>query len=627
METLAGLLGKLLSLCYRGIGSYLGAIALFTLITKIILFPINILVQKNGIKMVKIMPEINDLKCEYYGDKEKINEETFKLYKREKYNPFVSVIPMVFQLIMLMGVIEVVKTSEYSGIPEARMISFGIDFSRVPFGSGYGYLLFPVTAALSALLMCVAQNKSQVLQAEQGKLNKYGMTAFSVLLSLYLGFFVKAGVAAYWIFSNLFSTVFIYILNAVIDPRKYIDYKKLEASKERLNSLKNHGTKLTAEMKKRQRHDYKRFFSIDNKHLVFYSESSGFYKYYRRLIEWLTTHSNIKIHYITSDPDDAIFKIAESDDRIIPYFIGENKLISLFLKMDAKLVVMTMPDLENYHIKRSYVCKDTEYIYMDHGLSSVNMLLRKGALDHFDTVFCAGKHVVDEIRAIEELYGLNKKNLIEYGYGMLEDLTDSYNEWHTNHSDEDTEKYILLAPSHQKDNILDSCLETVVDGLKKCAPVVIRPHPQYIRRFPRKWEEVAKKYHMDPLVRIESNFFSNETIYRACLVVTDWSNIGYEFSFSTLRPALYVDTPMKVINGDYKKINIEPVDITLRNKIGISVSGKDAETVTKAADKLINGNCIPPEKIKSIREDTVFHNMDSSRYGGQYILSRLAKKK
>ena len=42
------------------------------------------------------------------------------------------------------------------------------------------------------------------------------------------------------------------------------------------------------------------------------------------------------------------------------------------MKMDADIVVMTMPDLQRYHIKRSLVKKDVEYIYIDHVLYNKN---------------------------------------------------------------------------------------------------------------------------------------------------------------------------------------------------------------------------------------------------------------
>jgi hypothetical protein len=63
-----------------------------------------------------------------------------------------------------------------------------------------------------------------------------------------------------------------------------------------------------------------------NKHLVFYSESSGFYKYYQGIIEWLLAHTNLTIHYITSDPEDQIFALAEKEDKIRAYYIGEKRL-------------------------------------------------------------------------------------------------------------------------------------------------------------------------------------------------------------------------------------------------------------------------------------------------------------
>ena len=625
MNILAEALGKILGFSYNISFNYPVAIIIFTLITKIILFPINLIVQKNGIKMVKMTPEINRIKHDYYGDKERINEETFALYKREKYSPLIDIIPMIIQLIILMGIVEMMGVPEYSGISFAEMKSMGIDFSLIPFECKGIYFLFPVIAALSAIVMCIAQNKAQVLQAEQRNLNKYGMMIFSALLSLYLGLFVRSGVALYWIFSNVFSTIQIFILNAIINPKKYIDYEALEESKKKLEELKGYENNLSPELKKREKADYKRFFSIDNKHLVFFSEASGFYKYFRGILNYLTSHSSVKIHYVTNDPNDIIFEVAKENKQIIPYYIGKNKSISLFMKMDAKVVVMTTPDLEKYYLKRSYVCKDIEYVYMEHGLSSVNMLLRKGALDHFDTVFCAGDHVIDEIRAMERVYNLPEKNLIKYGYGMLDDITRQYLEYKEKNPDAVEEKYALIAPSYQKDNILDSCLENVVNGISKHIKVVIRPHPQYVIRFPQKWAKICSEYADHPMVTIEEDFSSNETIYKASFVVTDWSNISYEYSFSSLRPSMSVNTPTKVINEDYEELGIEPIDFRIRSMIGYEVSGNDENEISEATKNLLENNNWE-ETITKARDIVLYNFMKSDEVGGKYILSRLKSK-
>ena len=364
MKLLIQPLEWIMNTCYALCHNYGLAIILFTFISKIVLMPVSVWVQKNSIKMVKMQPKINFLKAKYFGDKDRIAEEQSELYKREKYNPMASVIPLLIQIVLLMGVIEVIKAGMNN--PAIDMNFCGINLSLVPSSEGLGLIWSPLVAGLSAWILCVAQNASNVLQSEQSKANKYSTMLLSVGLSLYLGWFVAIGVALYWVASNLMAVIQLYVLNWLINPKKYVDYELLEKSKKELEALGNIGgqkkRKWNDPERKREREDYKKFFSVVNKHLVFYSEGSGFYKYFQGIIEYLLEHTNIVIHYITGDPNDAIFELSKKETNIRPYYIGEKKLITLMMKMDADVVVMTMPDLENYHIKRSYLRKDIEYI-------------------------------------------------------------------------------------------------------------------------------------------------------------------------------------------------------------------------------------------------------------------------
>ena len=481
MDTLYRALTWVLLRCYALCGDFALAIGLFTLLSKLVLLPISVWLHKNSIKMVKMQPEINRLKAAHFGDPDAIAEGQAAIFKREKYRPLASVIPLAIQVVLLMGLIGAIRAC--MGYSFVNMKSFGVDLSLVP-NEGRGWLvLSPILAGLSAWAMCAAQNAANVLQSEQSAWNKYGMLILSVGLSLYLGWFVPVGVALYWILSNLLAIVQLYALNAVINPKDYVDYEALEASKAELAELKALGGKkrklLGDAEARRERADYRRFFSVVNKHLVYYSESSGFYKYFKGGIEYLLENTNLTIHYVTSDPNDRIFELAETHPAIKPYFIGEKKLITLMMKMDADVVIMTMPDLENYHIKRSYVRKDIEYIYQIHGVGSVNSALRKGALDHYDTVFCVGEHLKREIRQMEALDGLPEKKLVETGYPLLDEMTAAYE---AAPHPEKTQKQILIAPSWQKDNIIDTCLEKLLDELRQTGHrVIVRPHPQQVR--------------------------------------------------------------------------------------------------------------------------------------------------
>lgn len=280
----------------------------------------------------------------------------------------------------------------------------------------------------------------------------------SVLISLALGAFVPMGVGVYWIASNLLTIVQQIVLNAVMPPGKYVDYATLAESRMELDKLDSLSAKMSPEDQHREKADYKRFFSIANKHLVFYSEASGFYKYYQAVIEYLLAHSNITIHYVTSDPGDQVFEIAKRQPRIRPYYIGERKLITLMMKMDADMVIMTMPDLDSFHIKRGYVRKDVEYVYICHGIGSSNLLLQKFALIHYDTIFCIGDYQVKELREEERIYQLSAKNLTPVGYRLLDQ---AMKEFSALPKHDKGKSQILIAPSWQADNILDICIDEI----------------------------------------------------------------------------------------------------------------------------------------------------------------------
>lgn len=617
MELLSNLFSAVIGWCYGLVGNYVWAIVLFTALTKVLLMPVALWTQRNSIKMVELMPQLNRLKIDHYGDRDAVAEETQALYKREGYHPLASTVPMLVQLVLLAGVIGAVR-SLLAGTESILSVE--------PSQVGGLTLLMPLLAGLAALTLGVAQNYINPLQREQPPAEQWMTTGISIAISLFLGAFVPVGVGIYWIASNLLSILQQMACNAIMPAQKYVDYAALEKSRQELGDINDLSSNVSKEDKRREKADYKRFFSVANKHLVFYSESSGFYKYYRTVIDYLLNHSNVIIHYVTSDPKDKIFELAKTQSHIRPYYIGERRLITLMMKMDADIVVMTMPDLENYHIKRSYVRKDIEYISLPHGISSDNLTLRPNALAHYDTLFVSGTHNIEEHKALEKLNGTPEKRYVQWGYGLLDDLIDAYEKMPKIDREQ---KVILIAPSWQKDNLMDLCIDAMLDQLLgKGYKIIVRPHPQYMRHFESKINALMKRYEqwLGGELTFEKDFSSNESIYTADLVVTDWSNIAFEYAFSTLKPVLFIDTPMKVMNPDYQKLDIVPFDVEMRNLVGRSVSPTALEQLPEMAADLIVNQKQYMEKIKQIRDQRLFSIGHSGEVGGKYILARLKEK-
>ena len=628
-SAIADVLQLIVQPCYQLTGNWWAAILLFTLATKVILMPMALWVQWNSIKMVQVMPELNRLKVRYFGDRETIGEKQNELNKKIGYHPLLSLIPLAIQILILFGLVDVVHSITDSGTPGTEFLGL------VPFEDGGLSWIMPVLAGLSAVLLGFAQNRINPLQREQSKSEKNFTNGLSIALSLVLGVFVAAGMCFYWICSNLTAIAVQALCNVIIKPRKHIDYADLEASRAELAELES----LEADRKKkwwqkdplakREKADYKRFLNIVGKHIVFYSEGSGFYKYFKGMIEYLLAHSDTIIHYVTNDPNDQIFGIAEERPRIRPYYIGQTRAITLMMKMDADVVVTTLGDLDNFYIKRSYVRKDIEYVYMFHHCTSMIATSTVGEYTHYDTLICTGPHQIPEVRFVEEHYGTKKKKLVEGGYDLIDSEAAAYEKLVAEGKAQNEKPVILIGPSWQEDNLLDSCIDDILGSLLgRGWRVIVRPHPEYLKRYRPKWEALLARYEDVPETELyfEKDFSSNETIWTSDILITDWSSVAFEFSFSTLKPCVFFNTKMKENNSDWRQFDVEQTDVTLRNRIGRALEPAEAGKVHETVQGMLDDREGWKQRIAEIREGFFFNVGHGGEASGRYLLESVLEK-
>lgn len=101
-------LGYLMSLIYNIVPNYAIAIILFTLVTKLLLFPFNYKTQKGTARMQLLQPKLQKLQKSFANNPTRLQEEQQKLYQEEGVNPMGSCLPAVIQMLLLFGVIDVV---------------------------------------------------------------------------------------------------------------------------------------------------------------------------------------------------------------------------------------------------------------------------------------------------------------------------------------------------------------------------------------------------------------------------------------------------------------------------------------------------------------------------------------
>jgi YidC/Oxa1 family membrane protein insertase len=362
-----------------------------------------------------------------------------------------------------------------------------------------------------------------------------------------------------------------------------------------------------------------RFFGSKNRrwrNILFYSESSFYFQYFEGLIRRLTEEYRLDVGYLTSDENDPLLKRDRNRMKVFHF----KKLLPFVLHLaDAKVIVMTMTDLHRFHIRRSR--RGANHVYLFHAMVSTHMTYRRGAFDHYDTVFCVGPHHKEEIRRWEELCGLPPKTLIEDGYPWLEKIHAAHREFRAGRQTGEA-PLILIAPSWNEANILEYCGEELIGVLAEAGyRVTVRPHPETVRRKPALIAELRRKFADRETVSFETDFLSDQSLHEAALLITDWSGIALEYAFGTERPVLFVDTPRKINNPDYQKLGIEPLEVKIRGELGPVVSPPDIRAAAALSADLIKNGAPYRDKIRDLRNRWLYDFGKSSEQGARYIAS------
>ena len=342
--------------------------------------------------------------------------------------------------------------------------------------------------------------------------------------------------------------------------------------------------------------------------IIFYSEGKSYWPIFSGIIKIILKMSDLNIVYVTSDKNDPAFN---NENRRFKVYLTDEKYVRrwLFANLNANLVVMTMPDLnKNNFIRSNY---KVHYLYIQHGLVSLHMAYRYGAFDYFDSIFCAGPHHLNEIKIIEKKYNLPRKKLYKHGYARVDLLLSNRKKLNS----KTKIKCILFAPTWgEKASIETGVANHLIEKILSLGfKIIFRPHPETYKLSYSKIKKIIIKYSQYKNFFYDKNISSMESYISSDIMITDWSGSAIEYSLALKKPVIFLDLPKKINNQKYLDIGIQPIEVSIREKIGIVVNIKDItyELITSLETKKININNI------------VYNLGNSDHYGAKYILEIL----
>ncbi len=192
---------------YNFVGNWGWAIVLFTLLVKLVLFPLSYKGMMSMQKLKDLAPKMKEIKERYGKDPAKMNQQMMALYKKHGANPMGGCLPMILQIPVFFALYRVLlNADELQGAPWILWIH---DLSRQD-----PYFILPI---LMGATMFLQQHitPNTMTDPMQQKIFKW----FPVLMTFFFLTF-PSGLVLYWLTNNTLSIAQQYYINRAYEKHK-----------------------------------------------------------------------------------------------------------------------------------------------------------------------------------------------------------------------------------------------------------------------------------------------------------------------------------------------------------------------------------------------------------------------
>ncbi len=271
--------------------------------------------------------------------------------------------------------------------------------------------------------------------------------------------------------------------------------------------------------------------------IVIFSDDKRYWNVFSPICRELNERKK-DVVYMTASPDDPA--LDNPYEHVKGEFIGEgNKAFARMNYLNAGLVLSTTPGLDVYQWKRS---KNVDhYVHITHAPSDIIMYKMFG-IDYYDAILLSGSFQVDQVRALEEKWGLPEKELKLVGLPYMDEMKKRLSMASGGHSD-DHVRTVLLAPSWGKNAIFSIYGERMIEALLNTGyHLIIRPHPQSFSSEKELMDILMKKYPDSDRLEWNRDNDNFDCLMRADILISDFSGVIFEYALVFDKPVIYTDS-------------------------------------------------------------------------------------
>lgn len=205
-------------------------IIVFTIIVRVILLPLTAISLRSTTKQQKLQPEIDALRKKYpgkdTGSRQKLAEETNKLYKEAGINPYLGCLPIAVQMPFMLAL--------YQAIYRTPQLQNG-HFLWMDLGHPDPYFIMPILAAVFTFLTSYVSQMSMPPSSQNGMTKS--MTYIMPIMIAIPAIGIASAISLYWVVSSLFSVIQTFILQNPFKYRREVEAER-KAERERKHRIR-----------------------------------------------------------------------------------------------------------------------------------------------------------------------------------------------------------------------------------------------------------------------------------------------------------------------------------------------------------------------------------------------------
>ena len=275
--------------------------------------------------------------------------------------------------------------------------------------------------------------------------------------------------------------------------------------------------------------------NVDKIPFVIFSDDKRYWNVFEPICRELDSRG-VDIVYMTASPDDPVLQ--NPYEHIKGEFIGKgNKAFARMNFLNAGIVLSTTPGLDVYQWKRS---KDVLcYVNILHAANEVEWY-RMFVIDYYDVLMLSGEYQVEDVRKLEKLRNLPKKELVKIGIPYMDEMTKRLQE---SPQEKSGGRTVLLAPSWGKSSIFQKYGGKIIEVLLETGYyIIIRPHPQSFTSEKEMIEKIMAEYPASDQLEWNRDNDNFEVLKHADILISDFSGVIFDFSLVYDKPVIYADT-------------------------------------------------------------------------------------